>query len=553
MLDLTGGNLVAYLRRIIEDAVNRSPRFRRSLGEVTHQFNNMIQFQDAQVTIKDVSASGNRLSPDFFMFKAYGRAILAKVQDHEGQFIEWLREIEATRNTPVPGVYYLNVDSVDDATSDVGLTIQTYRWAEGHVSNAEGSIVYLAKGIDGTTLGAALVSSPPLSPPVSVLSTAVGTGDPPPANADILLFPDFLYLLTPTPAGLQLYQGSPAVALIPLLDYWYQVAMDQVVVQSTIGGSEIANVLAPTVEVMTSPPTTINTLISFTLTDQTGYELQPGKDYTYYAAKGWVKLSDWTPAGQTITAQMVVKGDPTFVAGTNSENILQLGVGPTESLAEGQVIIHTSQGDLTAPVLDLDGSTTLPNLLLPGQWCRWEVRINVGQARKTGKKYRTNEELIPGLRVAIGDNVIVGDQVAIIVSPTNTETYEVYGSKENITFTVEVRSNDLQTSSDISEILKRELLVMRRENMEADGVTIFEASRSYRGLQRDMSGTAPQYTYVVGVTAMCDWKVYVPLVTRLAHLEITETTALPSLPRPTLSLSPRATAFGMNGFIESYS
>jgi len=65
--------------------------------------------------------------------------------------------------------------------------------------------------------------------------------------------------------------------------------------------------------------------------------------------------------------------------------------------------------------------------------------------------------ILPGLRLAIGDNVVVGDQCAIIVSPTLTETYEVFGSKENLSFTLEVKQMTCKQLSDLSEMLKREL------------------------------------------------------------------------------------------------
>ena len=542
MLDLTGASLIAYIRRIIEDVVSRSPRFRSTLGEVTHQYNNLIQWKDAQVTIKDVTAAGNRLSPDYFMTKQYGRGILAKVEGHEGQFVEWLQETDATKETPISGVYYLNVDSIDDKTGGIGLTVQTYRWTNGKIPSAQGSVVYLAQGIDGTTLSAELPDSgsPPLSPPISLV-TAIGDGGTPPDGTDVLLFPHFLYLLTPTPAGLILLTGgSPPVPLTPMVDYWYQQNYEEAIVQSTVGGSEVANIPDP--------------FISFTLEDETGYELQVGKDYAWYATNNWIELSEWTPPGSTITAKLVVKADPSAVPGTNPENILDVGLQLNETLASGQVFVNTPSGTYTSDTIvpNADGTLTLPELLMPGESAIWEVRIDAGQVQTTGRKFSTNEALIPGLRVAIGDNVVVGDQVAIIVSPNTCETYEVYGSKENLDFTVEVRANDLQTASDISEMLKQQLLVMRRENMEADGVTVFEARRSYHGSQRDLSGTAPQYTYTVSITAMADWKVYIPLVTRLVHLEIAETASAPGLERK-LQLQPRCRAFGVTSFLQSYS
>jgi len=191
-------------------------------------------------------------------------------------------------------------------------------------------------------------------------------------------------------------------------------------------------------------------------------------------------------------------------------------------------------------------------LLKPGEWVRWEVRIDAGQTQAVAKKYNLNSNIIPGLNLAMGDSVLVGDQIAIIVSPTVTETYEVFGSKESLNFTIEVRANDLQTSSDISELLKQQLLVMRRENMEADGVTIYDMPRSYRGEQRDPSGTAPSYTYTITVTAAADWKVYRPLVTRLTHLEVTETAYVNDF-QGKIQLAPQMRAFGTTSFISSYS
>ena len=379
--------------------------------------------------------------------------------------------------------------------------------------------------------------SPPLSPPLP-LTTAVGTGDPPPAGVDILLFPHFLYLLTPTPAGLLLYSpGSPPVPLTPLTDYWYQQTVDMTIVQSAVGGLELANIPTP--------------FLSITLTDQTGYLYVLGKDYSWFG-NSWVQLSQWTPPGSTVTAHIVTKADPTTTVGTNPENVIPLDLQAGETLASGQVFINTPTGLITGDITVVDGNFTLPTLLLPGESVRWEVRIDVGQSCLKAKKFNLNENVIPGLRLAIGDNVIPEDQVAIIVSPTVCETYEVYGSKENLDFNIEVRSNDLQTSSDISEMLKQQLLVMRRENMEADGVTIFEARRSYVGSQRDASGTAPQFVYTVGITAMADWKVFVPLVTRLVNLEITEVVTAPTLTRK-IELQPRIRVFGMTGFLQSYS
>ena len=544
MIDLTGANLVGYLLRIIRDAVSRNPRFNSTLGEVTFQSNNMIQYRDVQITIRDVATSGNRLSPDYFFCNQYGRALVAKVENKEGTFIEWIKEVDKTGNTPEAGVYYLTVEQVNEKTNDVDIAIQKYRWVEGKYSDAVGSVVYLRPDIDGTTLTA----------------KDLVTGD----AVAIENFAHYLFLLVPTQT-LQLYypNGDP---LTPMTDYWYQRSNSTVIIQNTVGGAEVANIPGE--------------WVSFTLFDQDGYQLQQNRDWQYFG-KNFIQLNQWSPAGSTITANIVEKANPATTVGTNPENILQVGVGVNESLADGQVFIHTTAGDWYNATVNANGTVTLPQLLKPGEWVRWEVRIAAGVTTCRGKKFALNGfwktywdasapsiddptkrgavkflldpttqqkiDAFPGLAVAIGDAVVVGDQAAIIVSPTTTETYEVYGSKENLDFTLDFRSNDLQTSSDLSELLKQQLLVMRRQNMEADGLTIFEARRTYRGQQRDNSGTAPTFIYSVSISASADWKVFIPKVTRVASFEITDTAYVPDF-QGKLEMTPRVSALGSTRF-----
>src|SRR5271167_2408311 len=127
--------------RMIRDIVDRNPRFKQTLGEVTFPANTIIKWKDVWVSLTNVSTSGTRLSPNYFMCTQLGRAILAKVGDKDGQFVEWTREVDKTHATPTPGVYYLNVDFFDDRTRDLGLTVRKFRWIEGKLAQATGTVV----------------------------------------------------------------------------------------------------------------------------------------------------------------------------------------------------------------------------------------------------------------------------------------------------------------------------------------------------------------------------------------------------------------------------
>src|SRR5271168_4467426 len=629
MIDLTGANLVAYLMRMIRDIVDRNPRFKQTLGEVTFPANTIIKWKDVWISITNVTTSGTRLSPSYFMCTQIGRAILAKVGDKDGQFIEWTREVDPTHATPTPGVYYLNVDFFDDRTRDLGLTLRKFRWVEGKLSQAIGTVVNFRPGIDLDTV---LFSDSSTSLPTQATTFNQTTGGfayliTPTQSLAVryssgLQFPAWSAYLSYVPGSTVTFGGaayiaagtslgvtpgtdpaywSPYSALVPLAgqsltpmtDFWYQRPVSAVIVEKTISGSQLANIPSP--------------YISVTFTDQSGYVLRPGLDYTFQGPQ-WIVLSQFTPPGSTITANMVVKVNPMNTVGIMPENYLQVNLGPDETLAPGQVFIHTPAGTFTNPTPQPDGSLLIPQLLQPGDYLRWEVRIDSGEFKAKAKKWeisnmtqvnpttiryaRKNADgtlnpqpitasfvenadpselvgvvqtdagqpllingqqnpLLPGLRLAIGDNVVVGDQCAIIVSPSLTETYEVFGSKENLSFTLEIKANDLQTSSDLAEMLKRELLIMRRTNTEADGLTIFEATRSFVGQARDTSATAPTYINTVSVSASADWKVYVPLVTRLTHLEITEVGMQKDF-LGKLQMAPRMKAFGSEIFIPDY-
>ena len=546
------------MMRVGKDAIIRNPRFRNTLGEVTFASNNQINFGDAQLLIKSVSSEGTRLSFDYFMCTQHGRAILAKVEDKEGSFAEWVIETDKTRNTPPAGVYYFNVDAVNEQTREVNMTVQQYRWAEGKITNAEGTKIAFRDGLDATKMTVFDVTSP--LTPITIQAYAPILPGPPIASGS------FLYITTPIQ---QVGVKQGVTVLTPNVDFWIERTQSTVICTSTLGGSEIISVP--------------RNAVSFEIVDQDGYTLRKGVDYTQLGP-GFITVSQFTPPAQILSAQGLYKLDPTVtIPASHPENVFTIQLGPNEKL--GEVIIQAVSGNYNSTQPDpVTGNITLPVLLLPGEWARWEVRILTSTYTVVGKKYELNGfkktawdpkagapdantpgpggyvidmttgapvDPIPGMAMAIGDMVVKGDQCAIVVSPELTETYEIFGSKENLSFVLECKANDYQTASDLTELLKRELLVMRRTNMEADGITIFEATRENQAEQRDASGTAPRYMFSLSVKAAADWKVVIPVVNRMATYEVLESGYTDGYAGK-LSLVPRAQTFGAFQFIPAY-
>lgn len=517
--------------------------------------NNAVNFGDVQVVVKSVSSQGNRLSPDYFMCTQIGRVLVAKVQDREGSFIEWIQEVGNTASAYTPGVYYISVDSIDDSTRIMGMTVGSFLWKQGQVTNAEGSQIIIRSDISTTGL---VLTDTSVSPNPLQFQT----------------YPNSLMLLSP--ANTLTITTSAGVVLQPNVHYWYQRTQSIVLTSATAGGEQ--QLVVPV------------GYADFSLTDQDGYELQFGVDYTLGPNGNVILLPSWTPAGSSLTISGIVQLDPTTNSPVNPENFVAIDLQAGQSVATEQVIIYASSGDYNT-ITQLTTGYTFPVLLTPGQGATWEVRVNCGQFKTFISKMSLNSiyqwvpqpagntsvpvitevldgetvnwvlkadsngnltNLIPGVKIAIGDQLTVNDQAAVIVNPSVCQTYELYGSKENVSFTLEVKANDSLTASEISELLKRELLMTRRTEMESDGVSIQEIARSSQGEQKDMSGRTSRYTYSLGVSALCDWKVYVPLVTRITNFDVTMTGYTNTDFVGKLSVPPRALLFGENRFLATY-
>jgi hypothetical protein len=482
--DLTGASLSGYMLKIIRDIVSRSNRFRSALGTVSVVSNNTIAWGDAQVIIKDVSADGMRLQADYFMCTQMGRSIVTKLADYESAFIEWANDIDATGQLYDPGVYRIGLDSVNEGTGDLDLIVQKFKWREGSVQDAEGTKIGFSPTID--------VSSVAIIDPNGVSPLVVHRG------------PTYVYLVTPV-SGLVVYDVFNNL-LNPFTDYWVERITEEVIISSTVFGAQDASI-----------PSGYE---SISIINQAGHTLRKNIDYIVPTSTT-IRVSDWTPAGQTLSIRGVKRLDPSIPTNIpNPENYFNVILGGNETLVPDQVFVSTSEGTGIQITPAADGSLSLPTWLLPGDYCRWEVHISTSPIPVKAKKNSINTNIIPGVWVAIGDNTKVGDQAAIIVSPVQTQTYEVYGSKDNVRFTIDVKANDPSTASEICELIKDNILIFRRIGMESDGLAIFEAARSSLSGQKDNSGVNPTFTYSLSVTGAADWRVFVPLITRMTSYEV---------------------------------
>jgi hypothetical protein len=99
-------------------------------------------------------------------------------------------------------------------------------------------------------------------------------------------------------------------------------------------------------------------------------------------------------------------------------------------------------------------------------------------------------------------------------------------------------------------MIKQEILIYRRGAIEIDGLTILSMSRSNTAQARDASGTAGSYVCSLSVSAMADWRVFKPLVTRVTNFDVTPTLTT-DFPGKTIP-APRYACLQATGFLPDY-
>jgi hypothetical protein len=479
VIDLTGDFLLTYLVREIKDVVNKHPRFKNAGGDTIVQSSNGVQMGDCRITVSSVSTQGNRLSPDYFMYTKWGYSVLGKLPGKQGLFVEW---VEENRGAPLePAVYYIYVESVDERTRDAQLVVKKFVWANGALpGTAQGSFIYLREGI-----AAQLVTCPD-----PLVKFDAGT--------------NYLLLLTVpiTPLVLN-HEGS---TLVPGTDYWV-IRTGEVPLAHTSGGLQRIDIDA--------------SYVDYTIYDaKNGYTLKADLDYSRLS-EDQISLSAYTPPGSDLRIIYNSKADPSDPV--HPENRLDLN-GQTPVWET--VWIKTSAGVFDRSALvQHNGGWYLKDLLRPGFKFKWDMKVDSGDTTVMASKMATNTNIIPGLTIAIGDKVEATDEVALIVSKDYTQTYEVFGSTENISFTIKVTANDRDTVSDLSGMLKEHLLVRSRDRHESSGLTIYEASMNTVTEPRDSSGVHMTSTREISVTAAADWRYFVPLVTQVGDIDISQVVA----------------------------
>ena len=502
------GFLATFILSELRPILARHPRFRDNDGSSLIAFSNLISYKDVSLVVGAISSDGASFSPDSFVCTLLGRVCAAKLEGYNGTFIEWTRETTTEDLQPPAGVYYLSIDAINEETKDVRVVVQPYRWSEGTKTNAQGSRIYIHPSI-----------------PIDLVTST----DP---TIELSARSSYILLLTYTDS-LVLQRTDTGQVLTPGTDYWLELAETHLLLV-TLGGAE-SKIKIP------------DDCLDFRLLED-GCELRQGCDWDW-DGEGTIRLAPWTLAGTHIYIDGRFRRTPQGSNVVHQENFLDTpALGLTEEHVQGQCLYTINRGTYIDDLLWSPNGVCFKHLMTVGDRATWELRIKQAQVYSTVKKMACNPEFLPGLTIAVGDMVELGDQMALVVFPKRCEIYEVYGGKEGVQFDLAIKSNDLLTSSELASLVKNYLLIDGRDRLESAGLTITRISSNYQGEQRDSSGTASSHTVTLAISGSGDWERWKPLINSVSDIEI----AVAQQPWGTPQLLDVTVAYGISRFTPSY-
>ena len=133
---------------------------------------------------------------------------------------------------------------------------------------------------------------------------------------------------------------------------------------------------------------------------------------------------------------------------------------------------------------------------------------------------------LPGVVLAFGKRAVKGDKVAIFVYPDRVDTANAYGGKWEMTFELQVVSQDAIQMEEITDFAIMSLWGIKKPILEFEGIEITDISMGGESEEQyDETADLMYYNSSINLSMRADWEIHVPLP--LTIRKVTQ-----SIPRP---------------------
>lgn len=128
---------------------------------------------------------------------------------------------------------------------------------------------------------------------------------------------------------------------------------------------------------------------------------------------------------------------------------------------------------------------------------------------------------IPGIVLAFGRNVSIGDKQFVIVNPSRVNTAREYSGKWDMRISLDVYAKDSHRIEQIIDESTSNLLFYRKEALDSEGIALVDVSFGGESETVFDEGTGDlYYTGTVEYTFLTEWIVHQPLLYSIEDIEI---------------------------------
>ncbi len=133
---------------------------------------------------------------------------------------------------------------------------------------------------------------------------------------------------------------------------------------------------------------------------------------------------------------------------------------------------------------------------------------------------------LPGVVLAFGKRAKKGDKVAVVVYPDRVDAANAYGGKYELTFELNVISQDPVQMEEVTDFTVMSLWGVKKPILEFEGIEILDVSMGGEVEETyDETADLMYYNSTVSVQLRADWEIHIPLPLTIQRIEQT-------IPRP---------------------
>jgi hypothetical protein len=174
-----------------------------------------------------------------------------------------------------------------------------------------------------------------------------------------------------------------------------------------------------------------------------------------------------------------------------------------------------------------DGAITLLRSFFPNVVLNADYRYTAPSVGPVAFQWNQADfKALPGVVLAFGKRARKGDKVAIVIYPDRVDAANAYGGKFELSFELEVISQDPIQMEEITDFAIMSLWGVKKPLLEFEGIELTDISMGGESEEQyDETADLMFYNSSITVALRVDWEIHIPLPLTISRIQQT-------IPRP---------------------